>query len=506
MAMNKLMHPRNPYKKRPDFKQLAIDYPEFRKYAKQDLSGKINFNFKDHGAVWALTKCLLQRDFELNVEIVPGHLVPTLPLRLNYLLWIEDLLELYRPKNVIGIDIGTGSNCIYPLLAAKRFNWSMLCTEIDIESTKCAIRNVENNYLSDKISVKAVTEDVILDGALEEDTFYDFCMCNPPFFADSEELSMESKSRSPSRKPPNNAPSGVPTELITPGGESVFIARIIADSSVIRERVRIYTVMVGKKSTLKPLKEMLREYEACSIATTMFCQGRTTRWGLAWTFIPGLDLNQVENSQKKNKQHSYVPFQYKIEKEDENTLKSVQQKLISILKDLQIETDMEDCGNSMMMTLKAFENTWINSRRRRRMEKKKEIETPNNAETSHESEEKKSNDATSSKLEENNVTDKAEDEATKPSNGNDQQLILSEKRNQVNDCTPGISNQKRTNPEELGEQDSKRQKLEEYLVASLMLKDSDEFNVINLELYFIEGTGGKDAANQLLTYVKNRLK
>lgn len=94
--------------------------------------------------------------------------------------------------------------------------------------------------------------------------------------------------------------------------------------------------MVGKKSTLKPLKEMLRENEACSIATTMFCQGRTTRWGLAWTFIPGLDLNQVENSQKKNKQHSYVPFQYRIQKIDENTLKSVQQKLISILNDLQV--------------------------------------------------------------------------------------------------------------------------------------------------------------------------
>ena len=72
----------------------------------QDLSGKINFNFKDHGAVWALTKCLLQRDFKLNVEIIPGHLVPTLPLRLNYLLWIEDLLVLYKPKTVLGIDIG----------------------------------------------------------------------------------------------------------------------------------------------------------------------------------------------------------------------------------------------------------------------------------------------------------------------------------------------------------------------------------------------------------------
>lgn len=159
-----------------------------------------------------------------------------------------------------------------------------------------------------------------------------------------------------------------------------------------------------------------------------------------------------------------------------------------------------------MMTVKAFENTWINSRRKRRMEKKKETETSNNPETSHESEEKKSNDNTSCKLEENNETDKTEEDTTKPSNGNDQQLLLSEKTNQENDCAPGISGQKRKNSEELIEQNSKHQKLEEYLVASLMLKDSDELNVITLELYFIEGTGGKDAANQLLTFVKNRLK
>ena len=29
------MHPRNPYQVPPDFKELAIKYPEFRKYAQQ---------------------------------------------------------------------------------------------------------------------------------------------------------------------------------------------------------------------------------------------------------------------------------------------------------------------------------------------------------------------------------------------------------------------------------------------------------------------------------------
>ena len=35
MSQNKYMHPRNIYRTPPNFKELAISYPDFRKYAKQ---------------------------------------------------------------------------------------------------------------------------------------------------------------------------------------------------------------------------------------------------------------------------------------------------------------------------------------------------------------------------------------------------------------------------------------------------------------------------------------
>ena len=48
------------------------------------------------------------------------RLIPTLPLRINYLLWIEDLLKLVCPSvppdNFIGIDVGAGASCIYAIL------------------------------------------------------------------------------------------------------------------------------------------------------------------------------------------------------------------------------------------------------------------------------------------------------------------------------------------------------------------------------------------------------
>ena len=40
MSQNKYMHPRNIYKNPPNFKLLAISYPEFRKFTKQVIGTK----------------------------------------------------------------------------------------------------------------------------------------------------------------------------------------------------------------------------------------------------------------------------------------------------------------------------------------------------------------------------------------------------------------------------------------------------------------------------------
>lgn len=46
---------------------------------------------------------------------------------------------------------GTGASCIYPLLAAKKFQWSMVGTDINKESIKNAKKNIEKNNLQDLI-------------------------------------------------------------------------------------------------------------------------------------------------------------------------------------------------------------------------------------------------------------------------------------------------------------------------------------------------------------------
>jgi len=158
MALNQWMHPRNPYKTPPDFKAMAIAFPEFRKFVKQDITGKVKLDFSDPAALACLASTLFKKDFGLVVEVPPTGLIPTLPSRLNYLLWVEDLLSTLpkqinesADQEVRGLDIGTGATAVYPLLATKHLGWSMVGTEASLESLATAKANVARNDLGGKV-------------------------------------------------------------------------------------------------------------------------------------------------------------------------------------------------------------------------------------------------------------------------------------------------------------------------------------------------------------------
>ncbi|GLD71737.1 RNA N6-adenosine-methyltransferase mettl16 [Lates japonicus] len=257
-----------------------------RRSRHQDVSNCIcqSVNFKEPEAVRALTCTLLKEDFGLTIEIPLERLIPTVPLRLNYIHWVEDLIDGQKqPRR--GIDIGTGASCIYPLLGATMNGWYFLATEVDDICFDYATKNVDQNNLSDLIKVVKVPQKTLLMDALKEETeiIYDFCMCNPPFFANQ----LEAKgvnSRNSRRPPPSSVNTGGVTEIMAEGGELEFVKRIIHDSLQLKKRLRWYSCMLGKKCSLAPLKEELRKQGVPKVTHTEFCQGRTMRWALAWSF------------------------------------------------------------------------------------------------------------------------------------------------------------------------------------------------------------------------------
>lgn len=370
MSVNKYMHPRNIYKTPPDFKKLALEFPEFRQFVKQELSGKVTFDFKNKEALRALSCTLLKKDFELEIEIPLNKLIPTIPLRLNYILWLEDLLSLYEKSDkIMGVDIGTGASCIYPLLASKKNGWFMLATEVDEESILCAKHNVDKNFLTNFVKIISVEESTLLKGVIKDEN-YDFCMCNPPFFGSTQELHPNFKARKLDRPKPKNSFCASVKEVVVKGGEVVFVSKLISESEELGKQIKIYTTMVGHKKNLPSLKSQLRQANVTSFRETEFCQGNTTRWGLAWTFCEDIDLKKcvdpIKHIIQANKPKKKIIFKLPIEG-NEAKLNSIRENIVMLLTDLKmVLEDISRIGGSYKYNVRSFCNNWSNQRRKRR--------------------------------------------------------------------------------------------------------------------------------------------
>ena len=96
--------------------------------------------------------------------------------------------------------------------------------------------------------VLQVDSDVVLDGIVDENTNYDFCMCNPPFFQDSMDRDGDTSNRTGTRpSPPNPSTSKIADhETVTKGGEVQFVSRILADSLKLRTKIRCVCKSVSK--------------------------------------------------------------------------------------------------------------------------------------------------------------------------------------------------------------------------------------------------------------------
>lgn len=94
--------------------------------------------------------------------------------------------------------------------------------------------------------------------------------------------------------------------------------------------------MIGQKSSLPPLKKLIREANVVSFKQTEFCQGRTTRWGLAWTFCdmdirtPSADIVAAARKLKTK-----PPLSYCLQA-DELDLDDVDDKIKIILEKLKV--------------------------------------------------------------------------------------------------------------------------------------------------------------------------
>ncbi|XP_027345436.1 U6 small nuclear RNA (adenine-(43)-N(6))-methyltransferase isoform X2 [Abrus precatorius] len=339
------IHPKNKYSENPpDFALLASLYPSFHPFLRNShRHTHTTIDWTDFNATRELTRVLLHYDHALTWWIPDGQLCPTVPNRSNYIHWLDDLLASEIIPNSItdggkvkGFDIGTGANCIYPLLGASLLGWSFVGSDVTDVAIEWAERNVNSNpHISDLIEIRrvesngsaacverlhveesvhsgkiALCENIdaenknyngppVLLGVVRDDEKFDFCMCNPPFFESLEEAGLN----------PKTSCGGTSEEMVCPGGERAFITRIIEDSTELKHSFRWFTSMVGRKSNLKYLISKLWEVGVAIVKTTEFVQGRTSRWGLAWSFLPLVQKSSISLLEKKNMSFMLEVFQ-----------------------------------------------------------------------------------------------------------------------------------------------------------------------------------------------------
>lgn len=296
--VRKGLHPRNLHNQGYDFPALVKSHPALAPHVKPNAYGNLSIDFADPLAVKTLNAALLSHYYQLiDWDLPEGSLCPPIPGRADYIHYMADLPGLEQ-ANVKLLDIGTGANGIYALLACQIYRWQSVGSDINPQSLANLARIIDNNpSLKDRLTLRTQPDkNQIFAGIIQPDEFFDVSVCNPPFHASPEEalkgsqLKHNNLARSRGEQPAKNpSPTlnfgGVGAELWCKGGELLFLKKLVRESQVYSTQCRWFTSLVSKAENVKPLKKLIRKQGVVDLREIEMQQGNKITRVLAWTFI-----------------------------------------------------------------------------------------------------------------------------------------------------------------------------------------------------------------------------
>ena len=299
MSEKSSLHPRNLHRNSYDFEELISVVPELKHYVFKNDYDTLTINFSIPKAVRLLNKSLLLKYYNVkNWDIPEGNLCPPIPGRADYVHYLADLLAEDNGKipmgtSVKGLDIGTGANLVYPLIANNSYGWEMLGTDINPNSLENAQKILESNPdLEENIQLKLQPDsNLIFKNIILSKDRFTFSMCNPPFHESEEDaiLGNRRKNNNIRKKKVDKTNlnfSGNASELWCEGGEITFIKKMINESVQFSSQVLWFTSLVSKKDNLHQLTTLLKNLNVPEFKTIDMAQGQKISRILVWTFIP----------------------------------------------------------------------------------------------------------------------------------------------------------------------------------------------------------------------------
>jgi len=289
------MHAQNPYVDRYDLKRLVKHNPELKKHIVLNPSKEDTIDFSDSASVYELNRAMLLADFNLDrFELPMGYLIPPVPGRLEYLLHIREFLtnQFNSDQNtkLRGLDIGSGANGIYCILGAQYFNLNMVGSECDENAVKIAKANISlTKSLKNKIEIRhQENKSFLFKNVIQTGEQFDFTVCNPPFHTSKEDALKGSQ------KKLNNLGrefdkeqvalnfEGQANELWCNGGEALFIKRLIKESILFKNQVKVFSTLVSKTDSLANIDKLLKKAKASSYVIPMDLGNKKSRIVLWW--------------------------------------------------------------------------------------------------------------------------------------------------------------------------------------------------------------------------------
>ena len=291
------LHPANPHQQGYDMVALAKTLPALTPFLLTTPGGNLSINFADPKAVKTLNQALLAHHYDLQHWDLPdGYLCPPVPGRLDYLLYLADLLQQshqgkkLKSAKLRVLDIGCGANLIYPLLAVKTFGWQVLASDINAAALEHAQSLIVAHQLDHKIKLRQQdAAEHIFDHLLKPGEYLDATLCNPPFHQSAEAASTGSERKRHNLGLANDAAAlnfaGQDHELWCPGGELAFIKRMIEQSKAVASQVFWFSCLVSKQEHVVLLQAELKKAGVVEQQLVNMAQGNKQSRFIAWTFL-----------------------------------------------------------------------------------------------------------------------------------------------------------------------------------------------------------------------------
>ncbi len=286
----KKLHPRNKHQDRYNFEALCKCEPELKKFIiKNKYNQELTIDFSSANAVKILNKSLLKYFYNLDFwDIPPNYLCPPIPGRADYIHFVADCLNEPKTNDKIRVlDVGVGANCVYPLIGFSEYRWQFIGSDIDPLALKSAQQNISKNQLDAFINLRHQADPKnIFKGIIHLDDFFDFVICNPPFYqsALAAQSSTIKKNKNLGLKKNTINFGGIANELWCVGGEAAFIKRMIEESLDYKNQVKWFSSLVSSKENLSAIYGELKRAGAYKIETYEMCQGHKISRFVAWRF------------------------------------------------------------------------------------------------------------------------------------------------------------------------------------------------------------------------------